>query len=79
MTRLTPQPRRKVIRVLRKLGFVEGHSRGSHITYVRLDDDPPTLITVLYDNRDVGVPQLKEIMKIAGLSREEFLRLLKNE
>jgi predicted RNA binding protein YcfA (HicA-like mRNA interferase family) len=63
---------RDVVKVLSRAGFVVARQRGSHIILVK-------------DERVVPVPRydqikrslLLEIMAEAGLTREEFLRLLK--
>jgi len=63
---------REVIKALNKIGFVAARQRGSHVI-------------LLKDDRVVPVPRheqikrglLLEIIAEAGLTRDEFLRLLK--
>jgi predicted RNA binding protein YcfA (HicA-like mRNA interferase family) len=63
-----------VIRALGRAGFFLDHSTGSH-QYFR----HPTragIVTVLFHRKDLKRGTLKSILDQAGLSTEEFLKLL---
>ncbi|MDI7266477.1 MAG: type II toxin-antitoxin system HicA family toxin [Myxococcota bacterium] len=60
-------------RVLRKLGFVEDRQRGGHSVLVRAADD--STIVLPWHRRDLKRGTLRAIIKAAGLTVEEFVRL----
>jgi predicted RNA binding protein YcfA (HicA-like mRNA interferase family) len=74
MSRLRPIPQRKLIRILERLGFVKIRQRGSHAFY-KHQDGRGTVVPI-HSNEEIGVGLLKEILKEAELSREEYQRLL---
>ena len=71
MSKLPPLSWREVVKALAKIGFAVARQKGSHIILVK-------------DERIVPVPKhaeikkglLMEIIAEAGLTKEEFLRLL---
>jgi predicted RNA binding protein YcfA (HicA-like mRNA interferase family) len=65
---------REVIKVLEKLGFVFVRQKGSHRIYVKGNIG----ITIPYHNKDLKKGTLRAIIKQAGLSVEEFLKLLRD-
>jgi predicted RNA binding protein YcfA (HicA-like mRNA interferase family) len=67
---------KEVIAVLLRTGFYIHHQKGSHVR--RLHRTKPELhVTVPVHNKDIPPSLLKHrILKQAGLSDEEFLRLL---
>lgn len=71
MPRLTPLPARKVIRALESLGFQFARQRGSHAAYQH--PDGRIVIVPVHSNRDVARGTLREIIRQAGVSVEEFL------
>jgi predicted RNA binding protein YcfA (HicA-like mRNA interferase family) len=68
---LTPK---KVIEILKKKGFVLDRSKGSHQIYY----NPKTRrrAVVPFHKRDLPKGTLLEILKQAGLSKEDFSTLL---
>ena len=74
MPRLPVLSPEKLARVLEKKGFVLDRIRGSHHAYFRSDLD--VTITVPFHKKEVGKGLLIEIMKQAGITREELLDLL---
>ena len=64
----------KIIQVLKRAGFVEHESRGSHRTY----KNPVTgyRTTVSFHSGDVSRSLMKEIIRQAGLSEDEFRKFL---
>ena len=71
---LRPLPADKVIKVLVKIGFKPVRQRGSHVILKR-DDGRVTVIPV-HRGEEIGRGLLSKIIKDAGLTKEEFLKLL---
>jgi predicted RNA binding protein YcfA (HicA-like mRNA interferase family) len=64
----------KLARVLERKGFVLDRIKGCHHAYFHPDLD--VIITVPFHKKEVGKGLLIEIMKQAGITREELLDLL---
>ena len=64
----------KLAGVLEKKGFVLDRIKGSHHAYCHPDLD--VTVTIPFHKREVGKGLLIEIMKQAGITREELLELL---
>lgn len=73
MTRLPQVDAVKLIRALKRAGFVEHEQRGSHLT---LKNPNGHRTTVPVHGGDVKRGLLKQILKQAGLSEKEFHELL---
>jgi predicted RNA binding protein YcfA (HicA-like mRNA interferase family) len=71
---LRPQPARKVIKALSKLGFGIVRKHGSHVV-LKHPDGRITVVPV-HANEDIGVGLLLKIIKDAKLERAEFVKLL---
>ena len=67
---------REIVRVLKRAGFEELRQRGSHVTLIRRADGRIAVVPV-HGGRDVLPQTLRGILKQAGLTPEEFRRLLK--
>ena len=67
---LKPQ---RVIRALERAGFKTDHQTGSHVVMRRTSDG--CRIVVPRHNRDLGRGLTLQIVKTAGLTRDEFLEL----
>ncbi|MGZ5436234.1 MAG: type II toxin-antitoxin system HicA family toxin [Pyrinomonadaceae bacterium] len=66
---------RRLIRTLERAGFHVHHVSGSH--YILKHPTKPTLrVTVPFHNRDLKKGTLQSIVKQAGFTNEEFLKLL---
>jgi len=64
---------RECIRALKRLGFQERRQEGSHIVLRRAD---PFGQLVVPDHRELDRGTLRAIIRQAGISVEEFIRLL---
>jgi predicted RNA binding protein YcfA (HicA-like mRNA interferase family) len=64
----------KLARALKKKGFVLDRIKGSHHVYCHPDLD--VTVTIPFHKKEVGKGLLIEIMKQAGITREELLDLL---
>lgn len=75
MTQRLPALRpQQVIRTLERAGWQVHRQRGSHVSMRH--EGAPFLITVPLHRRDLPRGTLREIIKDAGLTVEEFLELL---
>ena len=63
-----------VIRALSRAGFYLDHSTGSH-RYFR-HPNRPGIVTVPFHRKDLKRGTLKSILEQAGLSTDEFIRLI---
>ena len=74
MSIVPPLPARVVLRKLKQAGFVIVHQRGSHVKlhhpYSR------RTVTIPMHPGDLGKKLIGRILKQAGLTLEDFLRLL---
>jgi len=67
---------RDVLRALRKAGFIERRSTGSHRLLVD-PDDPTRAVTVpVHGGRDLRPGTLRSIIRQSGLTVDEFRDLL---
>jgi len=72
---VTPLPAvrpNEVVAILRKVGYEIDHVTGSHVILYKKGSLP---VTVPKHNRDLKKGTLHHILRTAGLSAEEFLRL----
>jgi len=65
-----------VIRALERAGFQMVRSAGSHHRLVHWQDPRRATTVPVHKGRDLPRPMLRAIIKQAGLSVEEFVRLL---
>ena len=64
----------KVVKALRKIGFEVDHQTGSH--FILRESKHPFRRAVIPNHKVVVPGTLLSILKQAGLSREEFMKLL---
>jgi predicted RNA binding protein YcfA (HicA-like mRNA interferase family) len=74
---LKPQPAKKIIKVLSKLGFKIVRRRGSHVV-LKHADSRLTVIPV-HPGEEIGRGLLNKIIEDTGLPKEEFIKLLENQ
>jgi predicted RNA binding protein YcfA (HicA-like mRNA interferase family) len=72
---LKPQPAKKIIRLLSTLGFTIARKRGSHVVMKHCDGR--IAVIPVHAKEEIGTGLLMKIVKDTGLSKEEFIRLLK--
>jgi predicted RNA binding protein YcfA (HicA-like mRNA interferase family) len=75
MPRLPSLTARKVVRALKRTGFVEDRQKGSHLVLIRPETRARTVVPI-HAGRTIKEPLLRAILRDAGLSREEFIELL---
>ena len=74
MSRLPSLTPAKILRALKQAGFIEIGQKGSHIKLLNPHSNYRTVVPI--HSRDLKRILLKEIIKQAGLSENEFLKLL---
>lgn len=67
---------REVIKILLKSGFRAARQKGSHVILVK-ESEKGKRGVVVPNHKEVDKGTLLEIIRQAGLTREEFLKLLK--
>ncbi|MCK4444868.1 MAG: type II toxin-antitoxin system HicA family toxin [Thermoplasmata archaeon] len=75
MTRLPVLPAREIIKALKEIGFSVVGQKGSHVRLKR-ETETETRIVVVPDHLEVAVGTLSSILRQAGLSRQEFLKII---
>jgi len=76
MPKLPVLSARKVLKVLQKTGFEVVGRKGSHIR-LKKKTSLETRIVIVPNHQEIQLGTLKSIMRQAGLSKKEFLELLK--
>jgi predicted RNA binding protein YcfA (HicA-like mRNA interferase family) len=66
---------KKIIRALKRAGFVEDRQKGSHLVLIHLKTKARTIIPV-HSGRTIKKPLVRAIINDAKLSVEDFLDLL---
>jgi len=76
--RLPSLSSRAIIRALRNAGFVEAPDRGkgSHRAFVKRDLSGHVRLVIVPQGHDIPRGTLLAILEQAGLTREEFLKLV---
>lgn len=72
MPRLTPIKPQKLIKILKKLGFVERDAEGSHV-FFKHNDGRTTVIPV--HNKDVSRGLLRKILRDIQITLSEYENL----
>jgi len=75
MPRLPTVKPRQVVRALERAGFEIDHQTGSHIVLRRASDN--SRVVVPWHDCDLGRGLTLRIIKSAGLTRDQFIQLLK--
>ncbi len=74
MSRLPQLTARKLVRFLKKQGFVEDRWAGSHLT-LRHEARKVSVTIPVHAGVDIGRGLVRRILKDAGFSAEEYLEL----
>ena len=73
MSRLPALTARKLVTALKNAGYHESGQTGSHLM---LEHESRNMVVVPIHARDIKRPLMKSIIKQAGFTEKEFLRLL---
>ncbi len=78
MSKLPSLSASQIIHALRKAGFDEAPDRGkgSHRAFCKKDQTGQMRLTIVSKGKDIPKGTLLAIIEQAGLSRDEFLKLL---
>ncbi|NPV08550.1 MAG: type II toxin-antitoxin system HicA family toxin [Anaerolineae bacterium] len=74
MPKLSPEPPREVIRKLRALGFEGPYGGGKHL-FMRHPDSRLKIPIPMHQSRDLPVGTVRAIVRIVGLTVEEWFAL----
>jgi len=75
LPKIRPLSSQRLIKVLEKIGFKIIRQKGSHV--IMINDKGTRIVIPVHPGKDVKPGLIRAIIKEAGLSREEFLRILK--
>jgi predicted RNA binding protein YcfA (HicA-like mRNA interferase family) len=75
MAKLPSLTARKVVRALKRAGFVEDRQRGSHLVLIQPQTKARTVVP-MHAGRTLQESLLRAIIRDANLSIEEFLELV---
>ena len=76
MQRLPVLSGKDVVKALSKVGFQVSRQKGSHIILIRMTEHDKKGV-VVPNHKEIDKGMLLEIIRQSGLTREEFLNLLK--
>jgi len=65
---------KELVKVLKKVGFIEKRQKGSHVILVKIEEKQK-FVTVIPFHKEIDRGTLVEIIRQAGLTRDDFLRL----
>ena len=74
MNRLPNLTATKIVRALERAGFVEVEQKGSHRTFINFTTGFGTTVSI--HSGDIKRSLMKEIIRQAGLSEDEFRKYL---
>jgi len=75
MAKLSSLTARKVVRALKRAGFVEDRQKGSHLILIHPEKKVRTVVPV-HSGRTIKEPLLRAMVRDANLSVDEFMELL---
>jgi len=75
LPKIRPLPPQRLIKILEKIGFRIIRQKGSHV--IMINDKGTRIVIPVHPGKDVKPGLIRAIIKEAGLSREEFLKILK--
>jgi len=75
MSKIPALTARKVIRALKRAGFVEDRQKGSHLVLIHSETQARTVVPV-HAGRTIKEPLLRAIVRDANLSVDEFIEFL---
>ena len=74
MPKLPSVKPKEIIKLLNRLGYIEVRQTGSHKHFRK--PGIPGIVTVAFHNKDIKQNTLRSIIRQAGLTVEEFLKLI---
>ena len=77
MPKISPISPNKLIKVLEKEGFKVARQKGSHV--IMINDEKNRIVIPMHPGKDIKPGLSRAILKEAGISREKFIKLLKEK
>jgi len=77
LPKITPVSPFKLIKILEKAGFRIIRQKGSHV--IMMNDRKVRIVIPVHPGKDIKPGLVRAIMREAGISREKFLKLLKEK
>ena len=74
MPKIKPLPPQRLIKILEKIGFRVIRQKGSHV--IMINDKGTRIVIPVHPGKNVKPGLIRAIIKEAGLSREEFFKIL---
>lgn len=73
MSGLSPIKAKELIKILKRIGFIEKRQKGSHLFLFHKDGR--TTVVPVHPSKSIGIGLLRSILRDVKLSPEEFERL----
>ncbi|MBI4035606.1 type II toxin-antitoxin system HicA family toxin [Candidatus Daviesbacteria bacterium] len=73
MSGLSPIKAKELIKILKKIGFIERRQKGSHLFLSH--EDGRTTVVPIHPSKSIGIGLLRSILRDVKLSPEDFGRL----
>jgi len=77
LPKIPPLNPHKLIKILQKAGFRIIRQKGSHV--IMMNDRNTRIVIPVHSGKDVKPGLIRAIIKESGLSRQDFLRLIKEK
>jgi len=77
LPKISPINPQKLINILQTAGFKVIRQKGSHV--IMIDDRKTRIVIPVHPGKNVKPGLIRAIIKEAGLSREDFFKLLKEK
>ncbi len=77
MPKISPLDSRKLVRILEKSGFRTVRQKGSHI--IMVNDRKTRIVIPVHPGKKIKPGLVRAIIREAGITREEFFKLLKGK
>jgi len=77
LPKIRPLSSHKLIKILQKAGFKIIRQKGSHV--IMMNDKNIRIVIPVHPGKDVKPGLIRAIIKEAGLSRQDFLKLLREK
>jgi len=77
LPKIQPLSSHKLIKILQKAGFKIIRQKGSHV--IMMNDKNIRIVIPVHPGKDVKPGLIRAIIKEAGLSRQDFLKLLREK
>jgi len=74
MSKLPPLTGKEVVSLLKKVGFIVGRQRGSHV-FLKHDDGRATVVPV-HSGEPIGPGLLSKILRDVEMTKDELLKIL---